>query len=205
MTNREASFVSVALHPGLVPTGLFAVLMAQGERLMPTDWTFRLTLLGLVLNFTFILPLLMVLMLYLRGHLSSIRMPSRQERLIPFMLAGICYLLLVYLFRVRLDGMWQLSQLMTAMALTQAISTLVTVRYKISIHCTALGGALGALAGMQVAMPELDLLYPMAAAVGLLGLAGTARLQLNAHTPGQVGWGMVLGFAVNAGAMLLLG
>lgn len=173
--------------------------------MVPAGLEFRLTLLGLIFNFTFILPVLIVFMLYTKGYITSIRIPKREERLIPFVLIAVCYTLLVFLFQQRLSSLFILSQVMIGIALTHAVATLITTKFKISIHSVAISGALGILVGVQIIMTELELLYAIASFTALLGLTMTARLQLNAHTPKQVLYGALLGFGLNLSIILLFG
>ncbi len=205
MNRTLANILSVVMHPGLMPSVLFATIMLSGKGLLPNEWRFRLTLLGLIFNFTFLLPLLMVWLLYNKGYLSSIRVANRQERIAPFVLISISYTVLAWLFQQRLPSLFMLTQVMGCIALTQVICTLITLRFKISIHSVALSGMLGILVALQILMPEMELFYPVIMAIVLLGLTMTARLRLNAHTPEQVSWGAVFGFGLNFALLLALG
>lgn len=204
MTKTLANITSVVMHPGLMPTLLFAVIIFSGKGLIPEDQKFRFILLGLIFNFTFLLPVLMVFLLYMRGYLSSIKIASRKERIMPFVLISVFYVMLAWLFQLRLPNLFMLTHVMACIALTQVLSTLITLKFKISIHSTALSGMLGILLALQILMPELEFMYPLVITVALLGITMTARLQLNAHTPAQVNWGATFGFTFNFLALILL-
>jgi len=93
---------------------------------------------------------------------------------------------------------------MATIAITQALCTIITTRFKISIHAAALSGMLGVLMALELTLAELDLFIPIILNIVALGTAMTARLALNAHTPKQVLYGFLLGFGLNFGFIYLL-
>lgn len=93
---------------------------------------------------------------------------------------------------------------MATMAITQAVCTIITTKFKISIHATALSGMLGVLLALEMNLSELDLFMPILVTVLATGLSMSARLALNAHTPKQVLYGFLVGFGLNFSFISLL-
>lgn len=204
MNKSIANIISYATHPGFVPVALFAILMFLGKGMFPDNLEYQLTMLGFIFNFTFLLPFLIIYFLYSRKMISSLKIPSREERIVPFGIITICYTLLVFLFNYKLPSLYIFTQIMATIAITQALCTIITTKFKISIHATALSGMLGVLIALELNLTELDLLFPILIILLLLGASMTARLALNAHTPKQVLYGSLLGFGLNFGFISLL-
>lgn len=197
MSRSVASLISYITHPGFVPVTLFAILMFFDKGIMPGNLKYQLTMLGFIFNFTFLLPFLIIYFLYSRKAISSLKVPTREERIVPFGIITICYTFLVFLFNYKLPSMYLFTQIMATIAITQAICTIITTKFKISIHSAALSGMLGVLMALEINLSELDLFVPILATVVVAGLSMTARLTLNAHTPKQVLYGFVVGFGLN--------
>lgn len=180
-----------------MPVILFAILMFLGKGIFPVKFEYQLTMLGFIFNFTFLIPFLIIYFLYSRKMISSLKIPTREERIVPFGIITICYTALVFLFNYKLPGLYLFTQIMATIAITQAICTIITTKFKISIHATALSGMLGVLMGLELHLAELDLFFPIIVTVIAAGLSMSARLTLNAHTPKQVLYGFLVGFGLN--------
>ncbi|BBL80149.1 hypothetical protein RxyAA322_20030 [Rubrobacter xylanophilus] len=132
-----------------------------------------------------------VLLLRHRGLAGNFWLSGRAERPLPaaFLLAAFAALLTVL---VVLDAPGELLRLTLSMGLASAAVALLTLRWKVSAHCTVAGHA--AAAGLLV-FGAWGL--PFAA---LLPVVIWARLALGAHTPAQA----LAGAGTGAGAALML-
>ncbi|MFT5913654.1 MAG: hypothetical protein ACJAWV_000200 [Flammeovirgaceae bacterium] len=205
MNKKVATILSYLTHPGLMPTVLFAIILFLGKSLFPADFKYKITLLGFIFNFTFILPALLIYVLVIRGKISNLNIRNREERIFPFSIVTICYTLLVFMFQTKLSGLYLVTEIIASIAITQAVCTIITTRFKISIHGVAIGGVLGVLWALEFILPELDFLYPILILTILAGLTMTARLALGAHTPKQVAYGFFVGIFLNFGFVYWLG
>jgi membrane-associated phospholipid phosphatase len=70
------------------------------------------------------------------------------------------------------------------------------------MHMVALGGLIALILYISFYL-KVNLSFYLILAVLASGITGTARLLLNAHTPGEVYSGFILGFAVVVGTMVL--
>ena len=197
MNKAIANAISYLTHPGFMPVVLFAFLMFFGKGMFPDKIEYQLTMLGFIFNFTFLLPFLIIYFLYSRKAISSLKIPTREERIVPFGIITICYTLLVFLFNQKLPSLYIFTQIMATIAITQAVCTIITTKFKISIHATALSGMLGVFLALEINLAELDLFVPILLSILGLGLTSSARLALNAHSPKQILYGCLVGFFIN--------
>lgn len=199
---RAARILSYALHPLCMP--LLTLWLAFHVDLglsyfLPAE--LRWLMLGMVALMTIAFPLTSTLLLMRAGMVSSLLMPERQERIAPYCMTLLYYGMTVYLLSrsaLHPDGLALLIGAFIALGLT----TLVTLRWKISAHMVGIGGCLGALLGLNT-LHSLDILFPISALVILAGALGTARLLTSDHSPMQVYAGFLLGLASVVAAMLL--
>jgi hypothetical protein len=129
--------------------------------------------------------------------IHSFSMESRAERIVPFFVITVFYLAVCIMMSSRLG--WD-SFFIVAMLTITGISflvTLITLKWKISVHSVAVSSVVGFLSGAVFMRAETGLLFPLAGCILAAGTVMSARLYLNVHTPPQVGWGCVLGFAVS--------
>ncbi|WP_439181881.1 PAP2 family protein [Carboxylicivirga taeanensis] len=194
--------ISTVLHPMLIPTlGLFLIFNLGGHfTYLPIDHK-RVIYLIIFLS-TCALPLSLVPLFMLLGVIKSVHMRDRKERILPTVLTGIFYCL-GYFFLSRIPIVPSFIQgFMLATIIAISIALLITLFWKISMHMIGIGGLTGALLALSFRF-GIDIWLLFAGAVILAGLLGSARLFLNAHTPGQVHAGFLLGgLVVFAGTLL---
>jgi hypothetical protein len=82
--------------------------------------------------------------------------------------------------------------------------TLITLKFKVSIHAAGICGAAGCLIALAHVYQAEALIYPATVAIVLSGLVMTARLYLNSHTLEEVSAGCLLGFSLCFGSVYLL-
>jgi hypothetical protein len=195
---KLAKVLSYVGHPGFMPTAYFAVLLFMSKALMPFAVNHKLMILALIANVTLFLPLLIMVLLMQRGYIDSLHVPKKEQRQVPFFMITMAYAVLALIFHQKMSVLPLFAQSMTGMALTQALATLITPYFKISMHGLGLGGLLGGMIALQLGLPEIDLAIPIIGGVFFAGAVLSARLALNAHSVAQVFSGLALGAAVNA-------
>jgi len=82
--------------------------------------------------------------------------------------------------------------------------TIITLKWKISVHSAGIMGLVGFLLAINLVYPGNNLLIPIILAVLASGVIMTSRLQLKDHTGNQVYVGALLGFIVCFGGIYLL-
>ncbi len=194
--------ISTLLHPLLIPTlGLFLIFNLGGHfTYLPLDHK-RVIYLIVFLS-TCALPLSLIPLFMLLGVIKSVYMKERKERILPTVFTGIFYCL-GYFFLSRISIVPSFIQgFILATIIAISIALLITLFWKISMHMIGIGGLTGALLALSYRF-GIDMWMLFAFVVVLAGLLGTARLYLNAHTPGQVHVGFLLGGLIVFGGSLL--
>lgn len=190
---QAAHTISILLHPLFMPLlALWAAMHLDPHLSYFLPAQARLFTLGMVSMMSVLFPLISMLLLRRAGLISSLEMPHREERIAPFMMTLIYYGMTYYLLRqTRLDG--TVLALFSGAMLALVITTLITMRWKISVHMVGIGGVVGTIAGIGE-VHGTPLLLWLACSIVLAGLMGTTRLLAGSHVQSQVYAGGVLGF-----------
>ncbi|MEO8587935.1 MAG: hypothetical protein ABI432_01070 [Flavobacteriales bacterium] len=189
-----ARWLSVLLHPLFMPVFTLWLAFRVDPHLaffIPDEA--RWIILGMVALMTIVFPLTSALLLLRAGLISSLLMPTRTERIAPYIMTMIYYAMTWYLLR-RSPLHPAVHGLFLGALVALGVTTVVTFRWKISAHMVGIGGAIGALVGLSV-LHSLPLLPPIAALIVLAGALASARLLSSDHSPAQVYAGVLLGGA----------
>ncbi len=202
MQQRLAYGLSVLFHPGLIPTFAFWLLLYRFDPLVVVGDQARVPLLLLVFFGTFLVPMLMVYVLKRGGQVSSLSLEEQSERPLPFLITAVFYAFFTFLFFERTYFDQLLAFILAGITVSVLLAAFITRIYKISMHSLGLGGLVGALFALQLRYGhwigfQEGLLFGLVAS----GLVMTARLYMQAHTPGQVWLGWTLSALINFGTM----
>ena len=198
---KGATLFSFLTHPLLMPLAAVAVLFFGGTYLVylpPAMKRFDLTL--VFLN-TILIPLFYMHVLHRTGTIQSYYLTSRRERLLPIALYTLL-LLLTWLLLRRVRQPSFLTGLFLALTLTSALTGLLTLRWKISLHMAGVGSLSALLLATALRLtPHFIILWLLS--LLLAGLTATARLLLQHHTPTEVYSAFLLAFATTLLILLL--
>lgn len=212
MNKITAHFFSVVGHPMLVLLYILLLLLAVNpQQFGITSITDNRAVLLLISVFTttVLLPGLGVALMKPLGFIKSLRMDDKQERIGPYIVAGVFYL---WLYK-NLDSVGQTPPLYLICVLGATIGLFlnffINIFTKISAHAAGMGGFI-AMILLMLQQPEwmkygltlfafggtlqLSLIVVLAVVILLAGLVGTARLALGAHVPGDLYRGYAAGF-----------
>lgn len=184
---RLSKFVSVFLHPLLMPLyAMFVMLFATQEGAFLNNRAV-LFLIGIIFFFTCFFPLVYIGLLWKIGFVNSFAIQNRKQRVTPLIFGGfmsyICYIVLT-----QIRGLNSLfSEMFFALSLFLILLATITLFWKISLHMAAIGGLL------TIIFAFTDSFGLFFATLLLAGLLGTARLHLRAHNSVQVYVGFTLG------------
>lgn len=227
-----AQVLSVLLHPLLMPTLLYAILLYFSPAILGASGgnvQWRLTLLGVIFFTTFIIPLISIIFLtrtrtLARAELSKIdnqpetagenyedqntmvqlEMQEKKDRFMPFLTTTIFYTIITFLFFKQLQASYAMVLVLGSITFSIALVTLITRFWKISAHSVGICGVIGFLFGFYYKFADQQLFYPILLIILFAGLLMSARLALNTHSPAQVFAGALLGFSVSFGAIYWL-
>ncbi len=199
-----AKIISYIFHPLLFATYLVIVLGWTIPRFIVLPQEAFLPFTGFVFAMTFVLPVANLIMFRAFGTLSSLQMPTRQERLLPFTLITIIYIVVTIMFFYKVRVNVYFNKVMLLVCFMVLTATVATFFQKLSVHSLAICGALGIMLPLNKAVENGVMLWPTLAVLTLAGVVMSSRLYLNAHTPREVMAGAVTGFSIGFFGMLLL-
>lgn len=142
--------------------------------------------------FGIILPCLSFIILKLFKAISDVRVPRKEERLIPYICIACCYLYCAYLLYRNAMPMWVIN-LVLCVSFVIFVESIISQFWRISGHATSTGLMTGAIlvAGYSTYTEVRDLVCMF---VLLAGIVGSARIYLNRHTEAQLHTGFFFGF-----------
>jgi len=196
-----ARLISNIFHPVFMPT--IGIIMIYFVGNVPGFNSYSIksdkytALLAITILFiaTCIIPLFIAVLLKQLKVISSLQMPYKEERTIPFVLTCLCYFCAYYLLKYHLE--LNLNGLIFYFIFFGMFATIlgffITLFWKISIHMIGIGGVAGILTLLSKTSDDI-LLYPLIITFFCAGLIAFSRLQLKAHNPKQIIVGFCLGF-----------
>ncbi len=193
MPRNMAIFFSYLFNPILMPAVTFLLAYQSDPYLFYfTNRELIRPVFYLVLTNTFLFPLITILILKHRKLISSLEMRERKERSLPTLLT-LFYYILTYFFLRQIPLNPVFTTLLLGCTGATALTLLINLRFKLSIHMVGIGGVIGAITALFYQHGFRDIaLFSLLLIIA--GIIGTARLSLNAHTPREVYTGGILGF-----------
>ena len=199
---RQASqLLSYLLHPFVVPLYLLLVLLFSRSIYAYFPLGVKGYLIGMGVLFCWIVPGLSLLLLRHFGLLDNLQIQERRERIIPLLIGASSYLACALIF-ARVPSLMLMSKMMMGASGCALLTLLTTLKWKISLHLTCLGGATALMAILTIG-GVLQPLYPLLIAILSSGLLASARLSLGCHNGYQILAGYFGGFLVMSLALLL--
>lgn len=194
-----AQTISYLLHPVILPL-YFLFLIFHGNTMftyIPDKvklYCYMVTLFSLLLMPLVSLPLL--------RHFHLIKnygLEEKQERVYPVLITVIFAFLGFWLLG-RLNYTNIVQQLFLVLIILLSAFSVITLRWKISMHMTSIGALCAFLFVIGLKYPG-DIRNSFMLILLLAGLLGSCRLYLKKHTPLQVYLGFLFGFAVVGGIL----
>ena len=192
--------VSMLFHPLLLPLYVLFITFNTGTvfTYIPAytqNMSYLLTLLGVTL-----IPLLCLPLLKWLGLIEGYRLVQKQDRVFP-VLVTIVGAFVVFYFSRNLPYSNIVRQFYLIMVIMLSGFMIVTIRWKISMHMTAIGGLRGFLLVGGMNNPG-DVRNAFILFLLLSGILATSRLYLKKHTPLQVYLGFLFGLFFVFGILL---
>ena len=185
-----ARTLSGIFRPQYFPVlGFLALFLFTYMSMLP--WTYKGTVLTLVLLGTVLLPRWTVRLWRRMNGLELHLLRHRQNRYFPYLI-GICY----YVFTLHILNRFHLptfmSGIIVAAIIIQVACAIINLRWKISTHTAGAGGVCGALVAFGILF-SFNPIWWLCLCILITGLVATSRMLLRQHTLGQVTAGAVLG------------
>jgi len=194
MRPSVARIISIIFHPLIMPPVGMLLLFNSGTYLDFLTFPQKRAIFLIMFFGTTVLPLSLLPAMLLQRIISNLKMEDRRERVLPLLITVVFYSFTWYLL-ARINVPSLVSIYAVTAGVTVFVCFLVSLKWKISLHMTALG----ALAGMLMAIAfrhsvNLQLYLILVFLAG--GVTGWARLALRAHTPSQIYTGYLGGWAI---------
>ena len=191
-----AKALSIVLYPLFVPTyGMALFCYGHHTQVSPYDpvWM-AVAIIGTFL-FTCAIPLSAIVLMIRQGKVHDLYIRDARERTTPYLYTTMGFCFWCFLLIAILETPTYIN--VVAIGATAAIGlvTYINRYWKISAHLTAMGGLFGGLLSYCMGIGAIPVWTTFATWLGLILLLMYARLWLNAHTPGQVICGLLLGLA----------
>ena len=197
MFKNLAKAISFIFFPLLMPVyGTFMLFNMKLFTYYPVQYvdTARKT----IYIFGIILPCLSFIILKLFKAISDVRVPRKEERLVPYLCIACCYLYCAYLLFRNAMPIWVIN-LVLCVSFVIFIESIISQFWRISGHATSMGLMTGAImvAGYST---YTNVCTTLSVFVFIAGIVGTARLYLNRHTDAQ----LIVGFFFGLLSVLLI-
>ncbi len=151
----------------------------------------RLLVLLRILGTSVFMPLMTVILLKALGFVSSIRLETQKERIIPYV-ACITFFFWSYYVSKKLGDPFELRAFLLALFLTPSIALIINNYIKISMHALGFGGA-NALFVLMLFGGKMNDGFMIALSFLLAGMVCVARLRGEHHKPFEIYLGYFTG------------
>jgi hypothetical protein len=190
-----AHVISVVFHPLFITSYVAAFLIYWHPYAFAgfTDKLKMFRLIMVIFNTTFI-PLFAVFLMWRLGLIESMFLRTTKERIIPYVAAMTCFFWAWYVTYRQNDSPEYFVHFMLGSFLAVCLTFLLNIYLKVSMHTTAMGGAVVFFLMQSFSEPDATGLY-FAIATIIAGLVGTARLIVSDHRPAEIYVGYVAGAA----------
>jgi len=197
---RWAQILSDVFSPLLIPTYATALAMwVTPLRSVPESKRLIVTLLVGVI--TGLVPLLTIALLIKSGKVSDRAISRREQRKLPMIIGIVCYFG-AGIFVGSLGAPLWLRMFFWGAGISCIIAMLITLKWKISAHTTAIGGLVGMMMWFATSgLADVNVMIMLSIGIIIAGAMATARLLLKRHTLAQVIAGLILGYACCFAAM----
>lgn len=203
IVERVAQVISDLFSPIVLPTYMIAIAMWMTSIVVFPEKG-RFIAMGVIALLTAVVPTAVILTLIKTGRVKDVSLSARSERMIPYIVTIVCYAAAAIYLKTSPYPGW-LSAFYFGAAGASVVASLVTLKWKISAHSSAVGGFAAAMIWLALnGQLYVGATWWVCGAIVLCGLVGSARLTLDRHTPAQVYAGFALGALAELVALELL-
>lgn len=196
MLRGFALVFTIVFQPLLMPALVFGLVLFAVPESTSLPEEFKTQIFYLIVLSTLLIPMITIIGLKVSGMVKSLHLPKKQDRLVPFIITCIYFIMTTYFLYQKSELDPILWKGMAVISFSVLFLTAVTIFWKMSAHMTGLGGLLGVILIMGKLFPAFNELYPLLLTLVLSGVVGSSRLYLDAHKPLEVYIGFLSGFLI---------
>jgi membrane-associated phospholipid phosphatase len=188
---RMAKILSALTTPFIIPTIAFLLLFfCTYIRILPI--AYKAIVLSLVFVFTFLLPMLVILLFQKANGWGIRELGERKKRFIPYILTIMSYTTcLITMNRLHLPR--YMTGIIVSSLICMVLCTMINFKWKISTHVASSGLFVGGLLSYSLIF-HFNPTNTLCIFILLAGMVGTARIIVKQHTLSDVFTGFVVGF-----------
>jgi len=191
LNNKLAQILTIAFQPLIVPIYGLILLMAVPQVFGIDDLWGKALIILISIFIMVLLPVLWYLLLVKLKYITTPQASNKKERIPAYIFTLVCYVgEFFFLYAI---GAYVIASLILMAFFALLTLFVVNFFWKISAHATGISGLLGSILYISF---FYGIFNPAIIVVTILicGLVCSARIQLNAHTPMQLLFGVFLGF-----------
>lgn len=190
-----AHVISTVFQPLLMPT--YGVMLLFVYTYFGVIYTRQFWLIiSPIFLFSFVIPAILIFMLFRMGIISDLSLTKRRERFYPYLITLLSYTaMMIFYYRMNMPK-WFLLMIAASIAI-MVVAIVITLWWKISAHMFGIGGLVGGAMSVSYFVERSNPYYLFMGLFILAGLVGTSRLILKRHTLPQVIAGFLLGFLLS--------
>ncbi|MDX1684859.1 MAG: hypothetical protein R3275_06440 [Saprospiraceae bacterium] len=205
-----AHIISIIFHPILMAIYMLILLMWINPYLFGASGISQRTeLLVLMLPTSVVIPVVCILLMKPLGFINSYQLHTRQERIVPYITTGVLYTwLFINIYHQTLFPRAYVIFFLGAL-IALFIAFFINNFSKISAHSVGAGGLLGMMIltyayfsydAVEVSLQgwwqgQISMSVILVATIIVVGLIGTSRLILEAHTRQDIYGGYIVGLS----------
>lgn len=185
--------ISVIFHPLFVPLiGTWLVIETHPMQFAVFDHTALFRLYASVVSNMIILTGFTVVILKLVHFISSIRLPTQRDRVIPYIATMTFYFWAFLVMKHQEQIPPELTAFILGCFIAAVLAFISNIKLKISMHALGMGGLLG-LMFCFFSDPYFNIALPLIIIILVGGLVCTARMILGEHTLREIYLGAMFG------------
>lgn len=196
-----AKINAILFHPVVLPLYLTILIFNCDNPFVTDNIVITSSVYINILMWTILMPLLSLVILKKLKRISSYSLLDKRERVLPLALTFVFYFLCSG-FLSRIPGAILIRACLQASMLLMLIVSLISLKWKISIHSAALGSVLAVLVFLSV-FYKSDIITLIYFCIAISGMQMFSRLLLGRHLPSQVYAGYSLGFVLMLSVLIL--
>lgn len=194
MLVKIARVFSIVFHPIIMPTLGLLILFNMHSILVYTYPSVKRAIYIITFFGTSVLPLSFIPFFLYSKFINNIFINERKERVVPFLVTTLLYFFTYFLiWRFPLADF--VKQFLLSCAVNIGLVTIISLKWKISVHMVGIGGIVGLLISLLI-YENANVLLFLIPAIVVGGLLGTSRLLMQVHSPVQVYTGFIQGLII---------
>ncbi|MEP1892088.1 MAG: hypothetical protein ABJJ14_10470 [Cyclobacteriaceae bacterium] len=198
--------ISAVFHPLLMESYVALILYKINPALFsPIPRDAILYFVFAVFIATAFIPALSLAFLRSVKVIQNLDLTIRKERILPFVLISCLYTFSAYTFDKKLPLPDLILAPLVASPVLIVLLSLISLRFKISVHTAASTGVLGTLTGIFYLIPVANSVLILVGVALITGLTSTSRLYLGHHNLKEICYGATIGFSIPFLSILILG